>query len=270
MPITDWDDAYANAAYIPDGERIAASWLERAPAFRERHPPEVLPYGVSTRQVVDVFRSKQAAQGLLFFVHGGYWMAFSGRDFSHLAEGAMALGYAAALPSYTLAPDATIAEITEEVARGIAVAAAELDGPIILTGHSAGGHLVTRMMCEGVLPEEVAARVAHVVSISGVHDLRPLLNTRMREPLQLNDANVLHDSPALQRPRGGTKVTCVVGTEERPEFLRQTDLLANIWTGLGAETRAVHLDGENHFSIIDGLSRPDSGLTKLIVGHWSS
>lgn len=270
MPITDWDDAYANAAYIPDGEKIAASWLDRAPAFREQRPPEALSYGPSTRQIVDVFRPEGAALGLIFFVHGGYWLAFSGRDFSHLAEGPLAHGYAAALPSYTLAPNATIAEITAEVAQAITLAAASVDGPIVLTGHSAGGHLVSRMMCEGVLPDDVAARVVHVVSISGVHDLRPLLNTRMQAPLQLTEANTISDSPALQRPRPGTRLTCVVGTEERPEFLRQNDLLANIWAGLGADTRSVHLDGENHFSIIDGLSRPDSALMTLALDQGSS
>ena len=35
-PITDWDDAYANAAHIPDGASYPKRWVERAAAFRER------------------------------------------------------------------------------------------------------------------------------------------------------------------------------------------------------------------------------------------
>lgn len=255
MRITDWDDAYANGAYIDGADGIVAGWAVRAAAMV---PDEVLPG-------VDLYRPKGAVQGLTMIVHGGYWMAFSGRDFAHLATGALARGQVVAMVSYTLAPDARIAEITREVALAVVGAAAKVDGPIRLTGHSAGGHLVTRMVCEGVLPDAVAGRIAHVMSISGVHDLRPLLRTAMNETLRLTDEEAAQESPALLSPREGTRVTCVVGAQERPEFRRQNALLANIWQGLGAGTAAHEIANENHFTIIAGLERPDGTLTKLLL-----
>jgi arylformamidase len=54
-----------------------------------------------------------------------------------------------------------------------------------------------------------------------------------------------------------------VGADERPEFLRQTDLLANIWTGLGADIRAIHMPGRHHFDIIDDLADRGSALSRL-------
>ena len=81
------------------------------------------------------------------FVHGGYWKAFDKSTWSHLAHGAVARGWAMALPSYTLAPDATLAQMTAQIARAIAAARAEVPGPVRLAGHSAGGHLVARMLC---------------------------------------------------------------------------------------------------------------------------
>lgn len=255
MRITDWDDAYANGAYIEDADAIVAGWAERASAMV---PEEVTPG-------FDLYLPEGAVHGLSVVVHGGYWMAFSPRDFAHLASGLRAAGQAVAMVRYTLAPNARMAEITQEVADAVTLAAARIDGAIRLTGHSAGGHLVTRMVCEGALPDDVAGRIAHVVSISGVHDLRPLLRTKMNDTLRLTQNEANSESPALLCPRPNTRLTCVVGAQERPEFRRQSALLANIWEGLGAETHAVELPGENHFTIIEGLEQPNGPLTQLLL-----
>ena len=49
---------------------------------------------------------------------------------------------------------------------------------------------------------------------------------------------------------------------ERPEFIRQSQLLANIWTGLGAEIDCTIADGQHHFDVIDALIDPLSSLTE--------
>lgn len=267
MPITDWDDAYANAAHIPGADRFLSEWPARTQALHERHPPERLSYGTGPRHGIDLFRPDGAPAGLTVIVHGGYWMRFSPDDFGFLAGGALAQGQAVAAVRYTLAPEARIAGITAEVAAAIIRVAGEVTGPIRLAGHSAGGHLVSRMVCAGVLPGDVAARIAHVLSVSGVHDLRPLLRTRMNGTLNLDAAEAAAESPALLTPREGVRITCAVGGDERPEFLRQTDLLANAWWGMGADTAAVHLPGLHHFDVIDGLASPDGTLTRMLLGQ---
>lgn len=263
--ITDWDDAYSNGAYIDDADAIVAGWAERAAQTLARRAPEVVSTGPGARQCFDLYRPEQAVQGLTIVIHGGYWMAFSGRDFAHLVEGPLARGQAVAALTYTLAPEARVAEISMEVARAVEAAAAHVDGPIRLIGHSAGGHLAMRMLCEGCLPPELCARIAQVVSVSGVHDLRPLRRTRMNGTLCLDEREAMTESPALLGPVVGARVTCVVGADERPEFVRQSALLANIWKGLGVDTRAVELAGENHFSIIAGLEQPDGALTRILL-----
>ena len=60
-------------------------------------------------------------------------------------------------------------------------------------------------------------------------------------------------------------ITCWVGADERPEFVRQSDLLANIWTGLGAVTATVHAKGKHHFNVIEGLEDADSPLTRCFI-----
>ena len=58
MPITDWDDAYANAAHIPGAETFLSDWPERSRRLRAAHAPERLIYGSGARPN----RNMQAAQ----------------------------------------------------------------------------------------------------------------------------------------------------------------------------------------------------------------
>jgi arylformamidase len=262
--ISDWDDAYTNAAYIPGGMTYPDRWRVAAEAFRNALPHGVtarldLAYGQKPGNALDLF-VPQNPKGLFIFVHGGYWMKFGRKDWSHLATDALAKDYAAALPSYTLAPEATITEIVEEIAAAINFAAGEIAGPIVLAGHSAGGQLVTRAVCEdSQVSAPVLARVKHVISISGVHDLRPLLGTKMNETLRLSPHEAELQSPALHVPVPGTELIALVGASERPEFIRQSQLLANVWLGLGAKTMLVIAPDRHHFNIIEGYSHPVAG-----------
>lgn len=266
--ITDWDDAYANAAHIDDAASYPPKWAAAAAQFRDHHENAELDvaYGPGERNRLDLFRPTGRPKGLVVFVHGGYWRAFDKSSWSHLAAGPLAQGWAVALPSYTLAPAARIAEITQEIGAAITCAADKTEGPIRLTGHSAGGHLVSRMICENApLPGAVSARIAKVVSISGVHDLRPLIRTGMNADLHIDNAEGQSESPALLAPADGARLTCWVGADERPEFVRQNALLANIWTGLGAETDVVEDAGFHHFDVIDALAQADSPLTRSLL-----
>lgn len=259
----DWDDAYANAAHIRGSADYPPRWQREAADFRASLGARAreIRYGGEEAEVVDLFLPEGEPKGLVVFVHGGYWQRFGRRDWSHLAAGALARGNAAAMPGYTLCPGIRVAGITRQIAAALARAAAEVSGPIRLAGHSAGGHLVSRMLCaDAPLPADVAARIANTVSISGVHDLRPLLRTKLNDALRLDAEEARAESPALLEPREGVRLTAWVGAAERPEFVRQNALLANIWTGLGALTRAVEDPGRHHFDVIDGLARPDSPL----------
>ena len=269
--ITDWDDAYANRAHIPGADAIIATWAPAAAAFRAGLGPRSrldLPYGPGHRHRLDLFLPETAPKGLAVFVHGGYWMAFDKSAWSHLAAGAVAAGWAVALPSYTLAPEVRIAAITREIASALSCAAAEIPGPIRLAGHSAGGHLVTRMACaESPLDPATQDRVAHVLSISGVHDLRPLRATAMNDTLRIDDEDARAESPALLDPAPGTRLTAWVGAAERPEFLRQTDLIANAWALPGIATRAHHDPHRHHFDVIAGLADRLHPLTRAFTGE---
>lgn len=253
--VKDWDDAYANAAHIPGGNDYPAKWTAEAADFRKTARHERFDDS-------DLFLPHGAPKGLAVFIHGGFWMKTGPATWSHLAAGPVARGWAVLMPGYTLAPDARISQMTRQVSQAIAAAAGQIPGPIALTGHSAGGHLAARMICDdGTLPDSVAARVRICLPISPLADLRPMMQTAMNDILAIDMSEALCESPALLTPRPGIPVTTWVGGSERPEFLRQARLLADIWAGLGTATDCVIDPGRHHFDVIDALAQSDSPLT---------
>ncbi|WP_077965799.1 alpha/beta hydrolase [Ensifer adhaerens] len=269
--VSDWNDAYANGVNIARGDRWPEAWVGPSEAFRNALSASGLAkldvaYGERPRNRMDLFFPDGTPKGLVVFVHGGFWLQLDKSFWSHLAAGAVAHGYAVAMPSYTLCPQIRIGGIVEEVAAAIGEASKLVEGSLMLTGHSAGGHLVSRMITATTpLAPDVQARIRNVVSISGVHDLRPIMSTTMNEKLAIDEAEAMAQSPALLRPMPNARVTCWVGGGERAEFLRQNALLANIWTGLGATTAAVVEPDKHHFNVIDGLADAGHPLTRTLT-----
>lgn len=269
--IADWDDAYANGTNIAGGDRWPQAWVEPARHFREQLEAQGrarldLPYAEGPRNHLDLFLPEGTPKGLVVFVHGGFWMKLDKSFWSHLAAGPLAHGHAVAMPSYTLCPDIRISGIAKEIATAVVVASSQVEGPLRLTGHSAGGHLVSRMVCaSSPLPKATRARIVNTVSISGLHDLRPMMKTAMNQTLAIDGAEAATESPALLEPMEGARLCCWVGGNERSEFLRQNALLANVWTGLGASTMAVEEPDRHHFNVIDGLADPDHALVRTLL-----
>lgn len=269
MSRRDWDDAFANMAHVKGSENLPGFWSARAAEYRAGsvRVDEDIAYGQAPRELMDIVWPEGTPKGLAVFVHGGFWIRMDKSHWTDLAKGARANGWAVAFPQYTLAPDASISHMTRQVAAAITLAAGKVNGPIRLAGHSAGGQLVSRMVCDNSpLPAPVLDRIEHVLSLSGLHDLRPLMWTAMNDLLKLDEAEARAESAALLRPHDRANVTVWVGGGELPEFVRQTKLLALMWDGLDVPVREVIEGDHNHFTVLESLKDPSSPLTHAFVG----
>ncbi len=258
----DMDAAYSNSDHVPGSADYPARWEAAAAAFRARlgvRAETGLRYGPSERRRFDLFHPEEDAAGLVVFVHGGYWKSMHRHLWSHLAAGPLARGWAVAMPSYELCPEARIADITRQIAAAVTKAAGRVAGPVRLTGHSAGGHLVARMCAPGMLPAPVAARLARVVPISALADLAPLMETSMNDVLGIDAAEAAAESPVHQPPPQ-VPVTVWVGGAELPAFLDQARWLAEAW---GVDWHAD--PGRHHFDVIEALAAPESDLTRALL-----
>jgi len=253
----DIDRAYANGAFIAGSEKLPGQWQAQAGDFRRGLKARArlnIPYGATERQQFDLFLPETTPTGLMVFVHGGYWMEFGRETWSHLAAGAVARGWAVALPSYTLAPDARLTDMTVEVALAIRAAGSMVAGPVVVTGHSAGGHLAARMACTD-MPKSVAERVLRVVPISPLSELAPIARTRMNTALRLTEAEAAAESPARLDRRASCEAHIWVGHLERPAFLWQARLLSEAW-----DCPWTVAPDRHHFNVIDDLTDPRSAL----------
>lgn len=264
----DMDLAYANRPFIDGGDDYPAKWQAEAEAFRADRLADTrtrldLAYGTAAREKMDLFLPVGRPKGVLIFIHGGYWHLFDKSSWSHFTAGALARGWAVAMPSYTLAPEARISQMTTQMVQAVVWAADEVGGPIVISGHSAGGHLAARMLCpDAGLPARVLDRVQKVVPISPLSDLSPLLDTSMKQTLALTPQEARSESPRFCENPHPCDVTVWVGAAERPVFLDQARWLAEAWP-----TATLQIDPEkHHFNVIDGLLTPDSPLMETLLG----
>jgi hypothetical protein len=115
------------------------------------------------------------------------------------------------------------------------------------------------------LDDTTLARLRKTVSISGLHDLRPLRNTRMNEALRLDAETARNESVALLDPLPGTELACWVGAGERPEFLRQNALLQNLWSSFDVRVESVEEPDRHHYNVMDGLTDPGHRLVRILL-----
>lgn len=267
----NWDQAYSNVKHVVDSASYPPVWQQKSGRFRNELQEQNrfigdVRYGPAERNILDLMLPQAQPRGLMVFVHGGYWLRFDKSYFTHFAQGAVAHGFAVAVPSYTLCPQASIAQITTEIAMAIIQAASMIEGPLHLAGHSAGGHLVARMATTTTpLNRSLQQRLRKIVPISALTDLRPLLNLEMNKDFKLDLEQARLESPAILEPLAGTEITTWVGAEELPEFIRQSQALANLWSGFDIRIDQVEEPGRHHMNIIDGLAEADHPLTRELL-----
>ena len=257
----DYEVEYNNRARVPENPVLIAGWARDAAAYREKHAPRVISYGTGARHVVDVFPGDGGGP-IVVFIHGGYWQALDGSSFSHLARGLNAHGLSVAIPSYNLCPNVTVEEIIAEM-RMASRELARLGRRLVISGHSAGGHLAACMLVtdwtafDASLPSDL---VIAAYAISGLFDLGPLVDTSINKALGLDQTTARAASPLFWRPPAHGSLDAVVGEAESVEYFRQSRTIVELWGKAGVATRFGTVAGANHFTAIAPLADPDSPM----------
>ena len=256
------DAAYDNIAAVPDSMALNAARAEASAAFRAAHSGHLdLRYGPRERNTWDLFPASRSDAPCLVFIHGGYWQRNSKDQFASLMAGPHAIGWSAALPGYTLAPDASLTEIAAEIHTALDWLAANgaahgMSGPVILSGWSAGGHLTA--FCLG------HPLVRAGLAISGIFELGPLRDTVLNDKLRLSDAEIATLSP-LRLPMVNKTLAITYGSAELPPLVADS-------RDLHARRSAAHLPGalipvpsRNHFTIVHELQDEHGILTRQLA-----
>jgi len=256
------DAAYNNGQAVPSWVEKFAGWTAESAAIRARFSATMdLPFGAGERQKIDLYPGRDPRAPCLVYFHGGYWMRNSREMFAVLGEGVAAHGWSVAMPGYTLAPEATLAEIVGECSAALdwlaANAAAQgVRGPLIVAGWSAGGHLAAMALSH----EAVAAGLA----ISGIFELAPLADTYLDEKLSLSRAEIADLSP-LRRPPVMKPLAITYGEAELPALVANSHAFHAARLRTGAPGPLIPVACADHFSILDTMRSADGALTQALL-----
>jgi arylformamidase len=258
---TDYEVEYNNRARVPENPALMAGWARDAAAYRDRHAPRVIRYGPDERNVIDFFAGDRGGP-IVVFIHGGYWQALDGSSSSHLACGLNAHGISVAIPSYDLCPGVTVDRIIEEM-RIATRELARIGQPLVVSGHSAGGHLAACMLAadwpalDATLPEDL---VVAAYAVSGLFDLGPLVETSINKALRLDHAAARAASPLFWNAPLHGSLDAVVGENESAEYFRQSRTIVDLWGAAGVTTKFGVVPDANHFTAIAPMADPQSPM----------
>lgn len=256
---------------VPEHPAIIQRWQQQSAAARAAETGLLdLAFGSAPMERLDFFPARQRGAPLLVFIHGGYWRSLDKSDFTFIVPAYRRAGFSVALTNYTLAPEASVEEITRQQLRALAWLyrrSARLDfdrNRIVIAGHSAGGHLAAMMMAAHweVFGSDLPADLIKAgILLSGLYDLEPVRHAEfINTDLRLSQASALRLSPAwMPQPNTAPFITSV-GDLESDEFRRQTALIAAQWPQ--GFQKDIPLQQENHFTICDCFGDESHALFK--------
>lgn len=267
----DYDQAQLDACYdqmvwAPNVEHVRLRQLALSAVARERLAPALrFAYGAGEMEHLDVFRTAAANAPVLVFVHGGAWRANLAERFTFAAETFVAAGAHFVLVDFdgVEATGGRLLPVADQVRRAIAwvyANAASFGGDrsrIHVAGHSSGAHLtgcalVTNWRDYGV-PESV---IAGAVCCSGMYELAPVRLSARSSYVKFDDETVEALSALRHLDRITMPVVLAYGTEESPEFQRQTRDFAAALSAAGKRVKLLVGTAYNHFEIAETLGNP--------------
>lgn len=252
---------YNNRLAVPDNAHYLSDWLLRSESYREKALGYLnLSYGESEREILDIFPASNTMAPIHIFLHGGYWQALNKDSFSFVAERINQQGECAIIVNYGLCPAVSVAEIIVQIqkaTRWIIKNAANYGGDtkhIQITGHSAGAHLLAKLVTTNWAEQGITQPPFHRLNaLSGLYDIQPLVPTSINQALQLTPQTSKQVSPLSDNffhQLDSIELNLFVGDLESDEYKKQSTQLINVW---GNEIRMKYqsIPDTHHFSILD-------------------
>ncbi|TCU71241.1 acetyl esterase/lipase [Bradyrhizobium sp. R2.2-H] len=251
--------AYDNNAAVKNSAALIAERNDASSRLRGTLKSHLdLPYGERANNKIDLYPAAKPDAPCLVFLHGGYWQRNSRELFAMMVEGVAAHGWSVAIPGYSLAPEVSLSDIVAEIPRALDWLAAHgasygVAGPVVLSGWSAGAHLVAMALDH--------PRVHAGLALSGVYELAPIRDTGLNDALKLTDAEIATLSP-LRLPVIQKRLDIAYGSNELPALVCDSINLHDKRVAAGAPGKLIPVEGADHFTILEALRRPDGVLVE--------
>jgi arylformamidase len=261
------DAAYDQSVYAPLMGQILKRYASSSNEMRARvGAPKRLAYGPTPVEALDLYPAKMPNAPIFVFIHGGAWRGGEAKDFGFPAElfvnasaNYIALDFIA-----VGAASGDISVMADQVRRGIAWTyknAASFGGDpnqLYIGGHSSGGHLcgvalVTDWQKDFGLPADM---VKGGLCMSGMYDMKPVRLSKRSSYIKFTDAMEQVMSSQRQIDKLRTPIIVTYGTNETPEFQRQSRDFAAAVKAAGKPVELIQARNYNHFEMCETLGNP--------------
>ena len=232
-----------------------------------------IPYDKASDETLDIWGvAPDTLRPAVVAIHGGYWRMLSRHDTAVMADVLSERGIATVTVDYGLAPHTPLEEIVRQVRAAIAWTWHDgteygLDpGRIFVVGSSAGAHLAAMTAVAGwqphlSLPDNV---VKGALAISGLYDLRPLVDSFANEWLLLDRFRAAALSPMLLATEVGPPLVVAVAEHEASGFQRQSEQFHKKWME-DHDSELLIVPGRNHFDVFLDLADPTTTLARRLI-----
>jgi arylformamidase len=267
MDQKELDDAYDQTVYAPNQPLIAARRKIASESVLKRLGlPQRVAYGPTEAEKLDIYKTRRQNAPVVIYIHGGAWRNGTAKDFAFPAEMFMNAGAHFVVPDFVQVQDAggSLLPMIEQVRRAVTWVyqnAASFGGDaegIFITGHSSGAHLagvtlVTDWVDDYGLPPDV---IKGGLLVSGMYDLKPVRLSKRSEYVKFTDEIEEKLSSQRHLDKLNAPVIIAYGTQETPEFQRQSREFAAAVKAAGKPVELIVGEGFNHFEMQETFANP--------------
>jgi arylformamidase len=260
------DDAYDQAIWASNQKNVTGRRASfSAETLKHIEPPLRFAYGPTEIEKVEVYRCKVPNAPVAIFVHGGAWLAGTAQDYAFQAETFLNAGahYVALDFASVDKLNGDLLAMADQVRRAVAWAwknASLFDGDqnrFYLVGHSSGAHLggcvLTADLSRYGAPQDM---IKAGLLCSGMYDRAPVRLSKRSKYVTFTDETENELSALRHIDRLACPLVLVVGTNESPEFIRQTHAFSDALNAAGKKAELIDAYNYNHFEIGETLANP--------------
>ena len=267
------DTAYDQSNYASNMQEVVERYLSNSEKAKHvTGEPKQFQYGQKDMEKLDVFTTSKSNAPIIIFIHGGAWRiglagdyAFPAPLFTKAGIHWLAIDFDSVL---NVAGDLMV--LAGQARRAVAWVydnAEKFSGNkdnIYLCGHSSGAHLAavcltTDWQSGFNLPSDI---IKGGLCCSGMYDLEPVRLSSRSEYLNITEETENELSPQRHLDKLSAPVIISHGTNESPEFIRQSSEFAQALEKADKAVDYITGNDLNHFEILETLA-DQSGLLAI-------
>ncbi len=230
-------------------------------------------YGKTSLQKLDVFyKYKKKNLPIHIFIHGGYWRALDKSYHSHMALPFIKNNICFFNINYELCPKVKLTDIKNQIIKAILWIhknAKKFGGDnnnIVLSGHSAGAHLVSMMLSVNWIKYNINPNIFKGIAlISGIYNTEIVPDLKVNDEIRLSNIEAIRNNPFRLKPKLNTKAIISYGNKEPLLWQKQSKKFLKFLNNNNFQCKEIISKNDNHFSLIDTLGNFNNKLVKEII-----